>query len=344
VTKRYPMPLPFGWFAAMMSDELALGQAKPLKLFGQEMVIFRTESGAVKVLDAYCPHMGAHLGYGIHEFTDKGGEVRGETVVCPFHGWRFDGNGVCVDVPYAKNMPPKVQGKECLKVWPVVEKNQFIWIWYHPENQAPAYQIDDLPEADINNPEWGTAEVHRSIIRTHIQDIAENGSDPAHFRYVHGTAEIPMPIEVAFDGHRRHALFESRMNTPKGQIIGRIAFFNVGPGQAVTRFSGICDTVLQGYITPIDEDSVQVIFHFMQKKVSGEVKRGGVTQALIEDIKKQLREDTPIWEHKKYWPMPILCDGDGPISKFRKWYGQFYVGYEEKPSADRLQHVLAKQA
>ncbi|MBW2629246.1 MAG: Rieske 2Fe-2S domain-containing protein, partial [Deltaproteobacteria bacterium] len=51
-----------GWFLLMFSEELEPGQVVPLKRFDQELVLFRTESGDAKVLDAYCPHMGAHLG------------------------------------------------------------------------------------------------------------------------------------------------------------------------------------------------------------------------------------------------------------------------------------------
>lgn len=336
MSTRYPMPIPVGWFAAMVSEDLEVGASKALRLFGEDMVIFRTETGKVKALEAYCPHMGAHLGHGIHENMGRGGEVKAETIVCPFHGWRFDGKGECVDVPYASNMPPKVKGKRCLRVWPVAEKNDIIWMWHHPEGEKPSYEVDELLE--FQSSEWGRAEVHRATINTHIQELAENGSDPAHFQYVHGTAEIPTPVEVQFDGHRRRALLESKMHTPLGDITGRIDLSNNGPGQAVTRFSGICDTVLQGLVTPIEQDKVQVIFYFLQKKnEAGEVPMGGVAGALRRDVIKQLREDTPIWEHKKYWPMPILCDGDGPIAKFRKWYGQFYIGYEEKPDASRIQ-------
>ena len=87
------MPLPFGWFCVAYSDELQVGEAKPLRYFGKDLVLFRTESGKAVVLDAYCPHLGAHLGHGIHEETGIGGRIEGETIVCPFHAWRFNGNG-----------------------------------------------------------------------------------------------------------------------------------------------------------------------------------------------------------------------------------------------------------
>ena len=99
-----------GWFVLMFSDELAAGQVVPMKRFGQELVLFRTEAGQAKVFDAYCPHMGAHLGHG--------GKVRGEAIVCPFHAWKFDGTGKCVEIPYAKRIPPKA----AVACWPVRER------------------------------------------------------------------------------------------------------------------------------------------------------------------------------------------------------------------------------
>src|SRR5689334_821676 len=96
---RFPMPIPNSWFHMVWSHELRPGEVKRLRYFGRELVCFRGQDGAPHVLDAYCPHLGAHLGVG--------GCVKENTVVCPFHGWRFDGDGLCVDVPYAKKHVPR---------------------------------------------------------------------------------------------------------------------------------------------------------------------------------------------------------------------------------------------
>jgi phenylpropionate dioxygenase-like ring-hydroxylating dioxygenase large terminal subunit len=62
------------------------------------MVLLRTRSGHVRLLEAYCPHLGAHLAVG--------GRVEGETLVCPFHGWRFDtASGRLLEVPYSPRCP-----------------------------------------------------------------------------------------------------------------------------------------------------------------------------------------------------------------------------------------------
>ena len=85
---RYDKPIPFGWYALEYSSELQAGDVIPLEYFGRDLVLFRTESGEPRVLDAFCPHLGAHLGHG--------GRVEGEGLRCPFHAWLWDGEGRCV--------------------------------------------------------------------------------------------------------------------------------------------------------------------------------------------------------------------------------------------------------
>ena len=83
-TYRYPFPpFPDGWFQVGYSDELAPGQVVPLKYFGRELVLYRGEDGVAHLLDAHCPHLGAHLGHG--------GRVVGADIECPFHAWKFSG-------------------------------------------------------------------------------------------------------------------------------------------------------------------------------------------------------------------------------------------------------------
>ena len=67
----------------------------------------------------------------------------------------------------------------------------------------------------------------------------------------------------------------------------------------------------------------------MQKKINGKVPKGGVGAAIIADINKQVNEDIPVWENKKYAYKPVLCDKDGPIAKFRRHFATFYTDYDE---------------
>ena len=80
---------PRGWF--MLGDASTMGAAPTtLRYFGKDMVFYRGESGTPHLVDAYCPHMGAHLGRNTTSYIVRDGEqVQGESIRCPFHGWRF---------------------------------------------------------------------------------------------------------------------------------------------------------------------------------------------------------------------------------------------------------------
>ncbi|WP_116365892.1 aromatic ring-hydroxylating oxygenase subunit alpha [Parahaliea mediterranea] len=321
MTERLSMPLPYGWFVVAYADEIAVGQSRPLRYFGRELVLFRTESGQAALLDAYCPHLGAHLGYGIHG-SSGGGRIEGETIVCPFHAWKFNPEGEVKEIPYARNIPPRVKDKPCLQAYPTVETNQVIYAWFHPDNIAPLWQPETFPEAQSDD--WAPLKRFEWTIHTTCQEMAENGFDSAHFRYVHQTGSFP-ESDIHFGDHISQTVQRADLETPRGTVKGSITSRGVGPGQGFTRFEGIANTMLFGQVTPVDETAVHVRFAFTQPKVNGEVVEGGVNQAIVADICKQVTEDIPIWEHKIYRDQPTLCDGDGPISRFRRWYSQFYA-------------------
>ena len=115
MSKRYPFPLPFGWFQVAYSSDLEPGQSKPLSYFGQELVIFRTEAGVPKVLDAYCPHLGAHLGYGTNE---NGGGGRVEAQVSRVEGRNCSGLSTLIGgARFASAQPPwtrNLRPSQCL--------------------------------------------------------------------------------------------------------------------------------------------------------------------------------------------------------------------------------------
>lgn len=334
MSTRIPMPIPLGWFQVAYSHEIETARSMPLRYFGQDLVLFRTESGEARVLDAYCPHMGAHLGYGIRTQAGGGSEVRGDSIVCPFHGWAYNGDGQCTDVPYATNLPPKVaRGEQVIRPWHVRELNQVIWVWYHPEGAEPSFEPEAVAEAAPDNADWGSLKIKTWDIATHMQEIGENAVDAAHFLYVHGTQSIPEPEEMNFDGIHRWGKLVSKMATPRGEVTGIIANRNVGPGQATVRFSGICDTVLMANLTPIDQENSRAFYAFIQKKVDGKEPVGGVADAIVKDIHRQMDEDRIIWAHKRYFEKPMLCDNDGPFARFRKWYAQFYTSDSWRPAS-----------
>ncbi|ELT90156.1 hypothetical protein CAPTEDRAFT_201224, partial [Capitella teleta] len=244
MSKRYNKPIPFGWYAVEYSEGLKTGEVKPVKYFGKELVLFRTESGQASLLDAYCPHLGAHLGHG--------GIVKGESVSCPFHAWKFDGTGMLTDIPYAKRIPPKVKDKPCIRSYPVVERNQMIWAWYHPnESVAPMWEVDTIEEVGAEG--WTEFQTFDWNIKSIIQETGENAADIAHFVTVHNVPFMP-ESEVEMKGHRRSTIFDAQTHAVEedGSVnhtgdnleAARLESYNVGPGQTYQKFMRLFEVVL----------------------------------------------------------------------------------------------------
>ena len=323
---RCPLPMPMGWFQVLYSHELEIGDAIPVEYFEQELVVFRTEEGDAKVVDAFCPHMGAHLGYGIREQTGKGPRIVGDSIECPFHGWRWNGNGQCTHIPYAKNLPPRVaKGEAILGAWEVREINQQILVWYHPNKEASSWEPDIIPEAAANHPDWGDMIIHTWEINTHMQEMGENGVDAAHFLYVHGTDDVPEASYQTFDGHIREGKFITRQPTPRGVVDGAIETKSQGAGLSMVKFTGIYDTLLLANVTPIAAEKARASYAFIQPRDTMDTLGKTVGQAIIGNICQQMSEDKIIWDRKQYFERPLLCDGDGPFAKFRRWFSQFLV-------------------
>lgn len=319
--------MPYGWFQVAYSEDLAPAESLAMHYFDQDLVLFRGEDGIAQVVDAHCPHQGAHLGYCLH--NKQGSNIEGNNIVCPFHGWKFDRRGYVSEIPYAKNIPPRAKDKPVLRAWHTIERNQVIWVWYHPDiNVAPLWEVEILHELENKDSTWSRLCKEKSRqwrIKSVLQEVAENAIDYAHFIYVHGVKSPPVASDQVFENHISKRTVNADMQTPQGLVKGGIHSQSIGPGQGYTRFTGIAETILLGNVTPVDAENIEVNFSFSQPLVDGKAPVGGVHDAIIADICKQLDEDFIIWENKKYREDPILCDGDGPIAKYRRYFSQFYA-------------------
>ena len=315
------IPFPYGWYPALLSEELGKGEVKPLRYFGRDLVIWRGEDGIARMLDAHCRHLGAHMGHG--------GRVAGNQLECPFHAWRYDGEGVVHEIPYAKAVPVRLS-KPCAHQWAVCESNRLIWFWYHPLGARPQWEVETFPET--SNPDWTPYEVHEWRVFGSLQNMAENGVDTAHFRYVHGTATFPTS-EMIWDGTRRTSVIEAGLDTPNGRAPIKIVASQFGPGQSATRFTGIAETLLVAAVTPVEKDEVRVRFCFTQPKKQATDLATMVAQGFIHEVCRQLDQDKVIWDRQRYLARPVICDGDGPILRFRKWYSQFYAEWADGKDA-----------
>ncbi len=313
MSERFPFGIPTGWFQVAYTAELAVGDVVPLKYFGTDLVMFRTPDGVAHVLDAFCPHLGAHLGHG--------GKLEGDAIVCPFHAWAFDGSGQCTRIPYGEKIPKRAT----LREWRVDEKNGLVMVWHDAAGRDPLWELPTLPE--YGNEAWTTYRTRRWTVATCNQEMAENQVDAAHFQYLHGTAGMPV-TQSRRDGPVLVSTSTTAMTTPMGPVEGMIEVHAYGFGFTTTRFTGLVETFLVSSATPIDSDHTELWFAFTVRDI-GKGITGGVGKAFMAEIGRQLEQDIPIWENKIYVDPPMLCDGDGPIGIFRQWSKQFYPSEEQ---------------
>lgn len=319
--ERFPMGIPYGWYFVAYSDELKVGDVRPAHYFGRDLVIFRGESGKAGVLDAYCPHLGAHMGHG--------GRVEGDSVVCPFHEWKFDPEGFCTDIPYARVFPPRAKREPLAEAYPVTEANGVVWAWYHPQGVKPLFDVEIVPE--FTEPGWAPHVRREWRFASNPQEIGENGVDFAHFRYVHSMNDVPQGAS-RYEDHIRYSEVHGKRNVPKEdgtevEIDASVLTVQTGAGQKTTRMIGQNTLILQVLATPVEADDVELRFCFThtpvepgsidEKMIMGQIE-GTCGQTGVEG-------DLPIWHHKIHRAKPFLCDGDGPILRYRKYFEQFYV-------------------
>lgn len=151
-----PPVYPNGWFHILSSYEVKLKEVKFVSALGEHLAVFRGEDGSVSIVDAYCPHLGANLAIG--------GQVVGNCIQCPFHGWEYRGSdGKCTKIPYTDNIPSVAK----VKSWPCLERNCSIMMWYHSEDEEPSWLPEEVDE--IKNGEWVYGGQTAHIINAHCQ-------------------------------------------------------------------------------------------------------------------------------------------------------------------------------
>lgn len=339
MNRRLPFSsFPNGWFRVAYSDELPPREVMPLHYFGKDLVLFRAEDGTPHIFDAHCPHLGAHLGYG--------GKVEGNTIRCPFHGWGFNCEGECVDIPYASKVPSKAQ----MRCWPVCEVNGLIMVYHHAQGEPPTWKMPEFPKWTPE--EWTSFKRRRRWkIRSHPQEMGENAMDTAHVLFLHKEtfravkdtfSEIEGPVFI-------HRMFPKYYLPVAGKLgievegFQEVTSYGLGCqiGYSSMKLMGEFSSLSIFLLTPIDEEYVDVHFVFSVKKLFSKVVTCALEKKTIAEVSKNFEQDIPIWENKLYRSHPLLCEGDEPIRQYRRWVRQFYseeLGAistaEEKPTVN----------
>ncbi len=301
---------PMGWYSVARSHELAVGEVKQVHAFDREMVLYRTRSGAAVLHDAFCPHLGANLAVD--------GRVVGESIRCPFHGWRYGTDGKCVEIPYCDEIPERA----CIRTWHTEEKNGEVYIWFHPENTAPQWGLPTLSE--LGDPNWTEPRYAEFLVPAHVQDIAENSCDPVHFQFVHRQPDVPPSTVTIDDDGRTLHLHTDASNTEFPSKLHATVF---SPGFALVRntYGPNAEMVMYNSSQPISKHETRMRWTLTVRREIEDLAGDDVMRGIVEG----LSDDYPIWANKVHKQQPIFCKGDETLVTFRKWVRQFYIDKKE---------------
>lgn len=162
------------WYAIEFSSVVT---RKPMRLtvLGQELVLYRDTQGRPVIMSDLCVHRGGAL---------SDGELDGDCIRCPYHGWKYEPGGACVEIP--ANPPDRpIPLKARVDAYPAQEKYGYIWAFLGDLPEAERPQIPDLPYFD--DPSLRRLEGEFKW-NAHYARVLENGIDFAHAPWVHGSS------------------------------------------------------------------------------------------------------------------------------------------------------------
>ena len=318
-----------GWHCIGLASAYRDGMPHGVHAFGTKLVVWSGADGELHALDSYCRHMGGDL---------SKGSVAGDNVACPFHSWRWGGDGKCKDIPYARRVPPRARTRS----WPVLERNGHVFIWNDPEGNPPPDDVT-IPEFEgYGSGEWTDWTWDELLVEnSHSREIIDNMVDMAHFFYIH--KGLPTYFTNVFDGHLATQYYagtsheEAATGAPidigsyEGQSTKSEATY-FGPSYLVDWLensygSMTISSILITTHYPVTATSFKLQYGMIVKRIPGldDATMATVAQKMTAMIGEGFLGDVEIWKHKSRIDNPLLCDEDGPVYQLRRWYEQFYV-------------------
>ena len=324
-------PYPTGWYVLAKCSEIKNGTLHTKQFIGKDIIIFRTQSGVLSVVDAYCPHMGAHFGHG--------GDIVGETIRCPFHYFCFDTKGNCTETGYDTKPPAKA----ILKTYTYKEINGFVVIWHDINGHEPSWHIPETSHHD-----WSEVMTADYILDSHPQETTENSVDVGHFSIVHKYSNVHDLKELSADGPYLNASYGFNRKGGIFNNAGLKAEINIhvhGLGYSfVEVIIPAYELHTRQYVfpTPIADGKINLKIGMSVKKIDkpgklnpflAVIPKPLVNKMVLKQAFKgyahDVSQDFDVWQHKTFIENPALAKGDGPIGKYRQWARQFYVGLNE---------------
>jgi 5,5'-dehydrodivanillate O-demethylase len=222
------------WMPIAGVSEFDREPIKPLRLFGEDLVLYRDLSGTFGLVDRHCPHRRADLSYG---FVEACG------IRCNYHGWQFDEAGACIEQPFEDTANPEANFKAKIRMtaYPVELKGGLVWAYMGPQ---PAPLLPDWEPFSWTN---GFVQIITSTIPCNWLQCQENSIDPVHFEWMHrnwttrlkgatgpyGKKHVRIDFKEFEHGFTYHRLVEDMPEDHERWTVGRIALWPncLGPNQ-----------------------------------------------------------------------------------------------------------------
>ncbi|WP_301128966.1 Rieske 2Fe-2S domain-containing protein [Streptomyces cacaoi] len=319
-----------GWHCLGLAEQFKDGEPHEIEAFGTKLVVFQAaESGRLHVLNAFCPHMGGNLAHGT---------VKGDAVACPFHDWRWGGDGKCAGIPYAHRVPPRAR----TRAWRTLEENKQLFVWHDPQGAPPPEGVTIPRIEGAFSDEWSDWTWHSlRVDGANCREIVDNVVDMAHFLYVHNS--FPTYFKNVFEGHVATQYMNSAPRTDMtaadtvasaGDLRSDASYH--GPSYMIDHIwveqdGATVETVLINCHYPVSPDSFVLMYGAIVKKLPGMTDEMAAAAAAetSQGLATGFEEDVAIWRNKTRIDNPLLCDQDGPVYQLRRWYEQFYVDAED---------------
>lgn len=321
------------WYPIAPADEVKGDVPFRTQVLGLKFVAFRTADGKAHVLSDVCVHRGGSLGKGW---------VREDTVVCPYHGWRFNGAGRCTLIPTLPDEAPPARAK--VDSYPVQEKYGIVFAFLGDLPEADRPPLHDIAEFD--QPGWRANKLTVFEVPAYYERSMENGLDPSHNEFVHpaqGSPNInanlrkkPLDVEEVPWGSRFLVRFENKESlkstkalADKDTLVDEVTAGSghVGPNQMITwiRFSPTNMFHQYFFEAPIDETRTRVFFVNMRTFLldpQHDDRIGRVNLVVAQEDINILAELDPV-QTPDTTIKEVLVPSDRAVVVYREWLKKF---------------------
>lgn len=341
------------WYPIILAKDLHPEKPEKVKVLGMNLVAFRSDDGSANVISDTCCHRGGSLS-GKWNGDSSTKRIINDAIVCPYHGWEFNGKGKCVNIPSLGYESNKIPSRAKIDAYPTQEKYGIIFAFLgdlESKDRPPILEI-----SEYNQEGWRTNEVVYFDVNYYYERSIENGIDPAHNEFVHPTHGFSAkhrktykvnPIDI--ESHKQgwgfwfmHTFDAPPLKDDEKKIKqGRELWGNTktkrspvvagggtfGPNVVITHIKIKPEQQFRQYFfeQPIDENRTRIFFinnrnFLLDPKMDEPIHERNFEIAqqdidVLEDIK-------PIQTPSKY-NEEIHVPADAPIIEYRKWLNQF---------------------